>query len=55
MIPGRPYFFMIRLRKLQRVGLVSLRRDHCLKDLTFVIHGAPQVAELAVDLREDLS
>jgi hypothetical protein len=29
-------------QKLQRRGLVALRRDHCLENLALVIDGAPQ-------------
>jgi hypothetical protein len=41
--------------KLQRRSLVPLRRDYTLQDFAFnMVDGAPEVAELAVDLREDL-
>ena len=40
--------------KLQRRSLVPLRRDYSLQDFAFMVDGAPEVAELAVDLHEDL-
>ena len=41
------------LEKLQRPSLVPLHRDHRLHDLAFMVDGAPEVAELAVDLHKD--
>jgi hypothetical protein len=52
MILGRPFFFMTRLRNFSAAALS--RRDHCLQDLTFVIHGTPEIAEPAVDSHEHL-
>jgi hypothetical protein len=40
--------------KLQRRSFVPRCSDHRLQDLAFVIDGAPEIAELAVDLHEDL-
>jgi hypothetical protein len=40
--------------KLQRRSLVPLRRDYSLQDFAFMVDGAPEVAELAVDLHKDL-
>ena len=51
-LSGRPYFFMMRLRK--RRGLVPLRRDDRFQDLAFMVDSAPEIAELAVDLHERL-
>src|SRR5277367_5495757 len=42
------------LEKLQRRGLVPLRGDHGLQNFALVIDGTPEMAELAVDLHEDL-
>ena len=42
------------LEKLQRRSLVPLRGDHRLQDLAFMVDGAPEIAELAVDLHKDL-
>src|ERR1700728_3313766 len=42
------------LEKLQRRGLVSLRGDHSLQYLAFMVDGAPKIAELAVDLHKHL-
>ena len=42
------------LEKFQRRRLVSPRGDPCLQHLAFVVDGAPQIAELAVDLHEHL-
>src|SRR5271156_421073 len=42
------------LQKLERCSLVPLRGDHRFPDLAFVINGPPEIAELAVDLHEDL-
>ncbi len=44
---GWPYLFMNPLKKLQRRSLIPLRRDHGLRDLAFMMDGAPEVAELA--------
>src|SRR5271166_405063 len=52
---GWPYLFMIRLRKLQRRSLVPSCRDHSLQDLAFMVDGAPEIAELAVDLHKEVS
>jgi hypothetical protein len=52
--PRSAVFLHDPLEKLQRSGLVSIRRDHCLRDVTFVIHRAPEIAELAVDSHEHL-
>ena len=40
--------------KLQRRGIVPSCRDHRLQDFAFMIDGAPEVAELAIDLHKDL-
>ena len=42
------------LEKLQRRSFVPLCTDHRLQDLAFVIDGAPELVELAVDLHEGL-
>ena len=42
------------LEKLQRRRLAALRGDDRFQDLAFMIDGAPEIAELAVDLHEDL-
>src|SRR5208337_4775369 len=42
------------LEKLQSRSSLPLCSDHCLQDLAFVIDGAPEIAELAVDLHKDL-
>src|SRR5208337_703620 len=42
------------LEKLQRRSFVPLCSDHRFQDLAFVIDGAPEIAELAVDLHEGL-
>jgi hypothetical protein len=42
------------LEKLQRRGLVPLRRDDHFQDLAFMVDSAPEIAELAVDLHECL-
>src|SRR5271166_562470 len=42
------------LEKLPRRGLVPLRSDHRLQDLAFMVDGAPEIAELAVDLHKHL-
>ena len=52
--PRSAVFLHDALQKLERCGLVPLRRDHCFQNLTFVIDRPPQVAELAVDLHESL-
>ena len=39
---------------LQRRGFVSLRGSHRFQDLALMVDGAPQIAELAVDLHEHL-
>jgi hypothetical protein len=48
--PRAPKCLHDALEKLQRRGLVPLRRDHHrLQDLAFVINGAPEIAKLAVE------
>jgi hypothetical protein len=42
------------LEKLQRRSLVPFRRDNSLQNLAFMIDGAPEIAELAVDLHKHL-
>src|SRR5271169_1920835 len=42
------------LKKLQRRSLVPLRSDDRFQNLAFMIDGAPEIAELAVDLHEHL-
>src|SRR5260370_37230077 len=37
------------LEKLRRRSFVPLRRDDSLQDLAFMVDGAPEIAELAVD------
>jgi hypothetical protein len=43
------------LEKLQRRGFVSLRGSHRFQDLSFMVDGAPEIAELAVDLHERMA
>jgi hypothetical protein len=45
---------MTRLRKLQRRGFVPLRSDDRFQNLALMVDGAPEIAELAVDLHERL-
>ena len=52
--PRSAVFLHDALEKLQRRGLVPLRGDHRFQNLAFVIDGAPEIAELAVDLHEHL-
>src|SRR5271166_5424095 len=42
------------LEKLQRCSLVPSCRDHSLQDFAFVVDGAPEMAELAIDLHKHL-
>src|SRR5271168_905589 len=42
------------LEKLQRRSLVPLRSDDRFQNLAFMIDGAPEIAEFAVDLHEHL-
>src|SRR5271169_6111319 len=42
------------LEKLQRRSFVPLCSDHRLQDLAFTVDGAPEIAELAVDLHKHL-
>src|SRR5271165_7009569 len=42
------------LEKLQRRSFLPLCSDHRLQNLAFVIDGAPEIAELTVDLHEGL-
>jgi hypothetical protein len=42
------------LEKLQRRSFVPSCRDHRLQDLAFMVDGAPEIAELAVDPHKDL-
>ena len=42
------------LEKLQRRSLVPSCCDHRLQDLAFMVDGAPEIAEVAVDLHKDL-
>jgi len=51
---GRPYFFMIRLRSFTAAALSRFAVTDRFQDLAFMIDGAPEIAELAVDLHEDL-
>ena len=44
--PRSAVFLHDALQKLERCGLVPLRRDHCFQNLTFVIDRPPQVADL---------
>src|SRR5271166_2398990 len=53
-LPRSAVFLHDPLEKLHRRRLVSLCSDHCLQDLAFMIDGAPEIAELAVDLHERL-
>ena len=50
---GRPYVFMMRLRNFSAAAFSALQY-HRLQDLAFMIDGAPEIAELAVDLHEGL-
>src|SRR5271166_4504400 len=52
--PRPAIFFHDALQKLQRRGLVPLRRDHGFQNLALVIDSPPEIAELAVDLHKDL-
>ena len=52
MLRGAPYFFRSCLRSFNAAA-VPLHRDHRLHDLAFMVDGAPEVAELAVDLHKD--
>src|SRR5271155_1998705 len=52
--PRLAVFLHDPLEKLQRRSLVPLRGDHRLQHLAFMVDGAPQIAELAVDLHERL-
>ena len=52
--PRLAIFLHNALQKLERCGLVPLRRDHGFQNLAFVIDSPPQVAELAVDLHKHL-
>src|SRR5580704_12754061 len=53
--PRAAIFLHDPLQKLQRRSLVTLRGDHRLQNLAFVIHSPPEIAELAVDLHKDPS
>jgi hypothetical protein len=53
-LPRPAIFFQDSLEKLQRRGLVSSRGDHSLQDFAFMVDGAPEVAEFAVDLHKSL-
>src|SRR5277367_975715 len=51
----RPAIFLHdALEKLQRRSFVSLRGDHRLQNPALMIDSPPEIAELAVDLHEDL-
>jgi hypothetical protein len=43
------------LEKVQRDKAAALRRDHRLQDLAFMVDGAPEIAELAIDLCQEPS
>jgi hypothetical protein len=49
-LPRCAVFFHDPLQKLQRRSFAPLRRYHRLQDLALMIDGAPETAELAVDL-----
>src|SRR6185312_16660541 len=51
----RPVFLHDPLEKLQRRDFVPPRGDHSLQDLALMVDGAPQIAELAVDLHKQAS
>jgi hypothetical protein len=51
---GRSHFFMIRFRNFTAAALSRLPRDHRFQSLAFMIKCRPEIAELAVDLQEDL-
>ena len=51
---GAAIFLQDALQKLQRGGLVPLRGDHGFQPLALVIDGPPEIAELGIDLHEDL-
>ena len=53
-LPRSAVFLHDPLEKLQRRSLVPLRSDHCLQNLALMIDGAPEIAELAVDLHKHL-
>src|SRR5271166_4541983 len=52
--PRSAIFLHDTLEKLQRRGLIPLRGDHRFQNLAFMIDGAPEIAELAVDLYKRL-
>ena len=52
--PRSAIFLHGALEKLQRRGLVPLRRDDRFQDLAFMVDSAPKIAELAVDFHERL-
>ena len=53
--PRLAIFLYDALQKLERRCLVPLRRDHRFQNLAFMIDRPPEIAELAVDLHEQVS
>ena len=53
--PRAAVFLHDALHKFQRRSPVPLGRDHRFQDLPFVIDRPPEIAQLAVDLHEDLN
>jgi len=53
-LPRSAVFLHDPLEKLHRRSFVPLCSDHHLQNLAFMIDGAPEIAELAVDLHKDL-
>ena len=54
MLPGWPWRFIARFQKLQRSRAISPLCGEHLEHLALVIHGAPEVAGLAIDPHEHL-
>src|SRR5277367_754358 len=52
--PRSAIFLHDALEKLERPSLIPLRGDHAFQNLSFVIDGAPEITELAVDFHKDL-
>jgi hypothetical protein len=52
--PRPATFLHDALERVERRGLIPLRRNHRFQNVAFVIGGTPQMSELAVDLHKDL-
>ena len=50
---GAPILLHDAFQELQRRDPVPLHSNHCLQNFPFVVNGAPEIAELAIDLHED--